>query len=446
MNERSLWFRAAVILIAIAAGVYLVQSVSRLWGFMGDLIMIIFFGWLVGSVLIHFVNGLMNVPYMRRPIAIVLIYLALVTVVADLAFLVLPAAVNQLLDLVDEVPGYVDRVPEWLASVEIFAARFGIEIDLVSRYQITSADDIVANVTTFVADNAVTIAQTVVSAVFAIGLVIVLSFYVVLDGGRRLNEALKVLPPNAEREVRLVLRTFDDIFQGYIRGMLLVSLIYGVGTATVMMATGLPAALPSAIIASMLLAVPFIGDWLALALPLIVAALAGDLVTFLIVLSTLLFIQQVMLNLLTPRILGAAVRMPAGLVVVAVVLGARVAGLSGALLGVPAGAVIYSLAIIYGTRIRQRREAKERALTEQRQLAFDEAESDARGEVPEAPPVDFGPQEPPQRATQARRRDDKDRGTDALGGGMLPVPAGAQDDPGPTVEPEPPEEPATNKG
>ena len=356
MNERSLWFRAAVILIAIATGIYFVQSVSRLWGFMGDLLMILFFGWLVGSVLIHFVNSLMTVPYMKRPVAVVLIYLALITVVADFTFLVLPAAVNQLLDLVDEIPGYMGRIPEWLTSFETLMARFGVEIDLVSRYQITSAEDLVANITVFVADNAVTIAQTFVSAVFAIGLVIVLSFYVVLDGGRRLNEALKVLPPRAEIEARLVLRAFDDIFHGYVRGMLLVSLIYGVGTATVMLATGLPAALPSAIIASMLLAVPFIGDWLALAVPLIVAALAGDLVTFLIVLATLLFIQQVMLNLLTPRILGAAVRMPAGLVVVAVLLGAKFADLPGALLGVPAGAVIYSLAIVYGTRIRRRRE------------------------------------------------------------------------------------------
>ena len=437
MNERSLWFRAAVILIAIAAGVYLVQSVSRLWGFMGDLIMIIFFGWLVGSVLIHFVNGLMNVPYMKRPIAIVLIYLALITVVADFTILILPAAADQILLLADDVPGFVDRIPEWLANLETFAARFGVEVDLVSRYQITSANDLATDATNFLADNAVTIVQTILGAAFAIGLVIALSFYVVLDGGRRLNEALKVLPSRAEQEVRLVLKTFDDIFYGYVRGMLLVSLIYGVGTATVMMATGLPAALPSAIIASMLLAVPFIGDWLALALPLIVAAASGDLVTFLVVLSVLLFIQQVMLNLLTPRILGAAVRMPAGLVILAVVFGAKIAFIWGALLGVPAGAVIYSLAIIYGTRIRQRREAREREFSDQRQLAFDAAEADASGHVPETPPADFGPQQTPP-PPQPRRRGDEP------GGGMLPIPSGAQDDPEPAVDPEPPDGPATS--
>ncbi len=366
MNERSFWVKAATISVVIAACVYLVQSLARLWGFMGDLIMIIFFGWLVGSVLIHFVNGLMNVPYMRRPLAIVLIYLALIILVADFVLLVLPAAANQLLDLVDNLPNLVGRIPNWLEGIEGFFSRFGMEIDLASRYRSeVSIEELLSQAVNYLADNVVSIVQAIGSALFRIGLVIVLSFYVVLDGGRRLNTALTVLPPKAEEEVRLVLRTFDGIFHGYIRGMLLVSLIYGVSVATIMMVTDLPAALPSAIIASLLLAIPFIGDYLALALPLIVAALAGDLVTFLIVLITLLFVQQIMLNLLTPRILGHAVRMPAGLVVVAVIIGARLADIPGALLGVPAGAVIYSLAIVYGTRVRQKREDRERINSEQ---------------------------------------------------------------------------------
>ncbi len=375
MNERSFWAKAAIILVAFAAGVYLIQSLARLWGFMGDLIMIIFFGWLVGSVLIHFVNGLMNVPYMRRPVAIVLIYLAFIILVVDFVLLVLPAAANQLLDLVDNLPSLVGRIPNWLEGIERFFNRFGIEIDLASRYRSeVSIEEILSQGVNFLADNVVSIVQAIGSALFRIGLVIVLSFYVVLDGGRRLNTSLTVLPPKVEEEVRLVLRTFDGIFHSYIRGMLLVSLIYGVSVATIMMVTDLPAALPSAIIASLLLAIPFIGDYLALALPLVVAALAGDLVTFLIVLITLLFVQQVMLNILTPRILGHAVRMPAGLVVVAVIVGARLADIPGALLGVPAGAVIYSLAIVYGTRIRQRREDKERNNSEQLLLIPDNDE------------------------------------------------------------------------
>ena len=162
MNGQSFWVKAAIILVAIAAGVYLVQSLGRLWGFMGDLIMIIFFGWLVGSVLVHFVNGLMNVPFMRRPVAIVLIYLALIILVADFVLLVLPAAANQLLDLVDNLPNLVDRIPKWLEGIEGFFNRFGIEIDLASRYRAeVSIEELLSEGVNFLADNVVSIVQAI---------------------------------------------------------------------------------------------------------------------------------------------------------------------------------------------------------------------------------------------------------------------------------------------
>jgi predicted PurR-regulated permease PerM len=206
----------------------------------------------------------------------------------------------------------------------------------------------------------------------------------VLDGGRRLNEALKVLPPRAERETRYVLRTIDETFHGYVRGMLLISLIYGVGTASIMIGMDLPAALPVAIISSLLLAVPFLGDWLALILPTVVAYTAGGFLTMVIVLGTLLFIQQVMLNLLTPRILGHAVRMPAMLVIIAVVIGARLAGISGALLGVPTVGVLYRIATHYGMIIRERREARESVERDAKTSAVgpsaDEASTDPESE------------------------------------------------------------------
>lgn len=423
MNERSFWVRAAIIMIAIAAGVFLVQAVGRLWGFMGDLIMIIFFSWLVGSVLIHFVNALMRMPYMKRPVAVFLVYLALILLVADFVVLVLPAAVNQLLELQDNLPNLIARIPEWLEAMDRFMARRGIDgLNLANRYQTDfSIDDLLSDSANWAADNAIRITQTVLSAAFNIAMVIVLSFYVVLDGGRRLNEALTVLPRRVEEEVRLVLRTFDEIFQGYVRGMLLVSLIYGVGVAIVMMATDLPAALPSAIIASLLLAVPFVGDWLALGLPLIVAALAGDFVTFFIVLITLLFIQQVMLNILTPRILGHAVRMPAGLVLLAVLVGAQLAGIPGALLGVPAGAVIYSLAIVYGNRVRARRENRERVSAEQQELAQEAEAADASGHLPDSPQDEIGDAGPSSEGPEGREPNSE----------ASSMPADAQDEPSP---------------
>jgi predicted PurR-regulated permease PerM len=351
----------------LSAIVYLAGALGRLWGFLGDILLILFFAWLVGSVLIHVVNSLMRIPHMNRPLAIVLVYIGLITLIADFALIVIPATIEQVRELANQLPALVERLPDVLARADEILAGVGINANLAETIQIQSFADAATQVQRWLTTNAIPILSNIASAVFSVGLVVVISFYIVLDGGRRLHEALKVLPPRAEAETRFVLTTIDETFHGYVRGMLVVSAIYGVGTASVMIATGLPAALPAAILSSLLLAVPFIGDQLALVLPLTIAAIAGDFITFLIVLFVLLFIQQVMLNLLTPRILGHAVRMPAMLVVISVVLGARLAGIAGALLGVPTMGVIYTLAVHYGTRIRQRRETREALARERRE-------------------------------------------------------------------------------
>lgn len=361
MMEQNFWFRTAVVVIAFSAVIFLIDALRRIWDFLGDLILVFFLAYLVGSLIIHTVRTLMRIPGMKRPLAILIVYLALGTVVSVIGALVIPATITQVVDLAEVIPEYVERIPEFIRAAEQYLAGFDIQIDLTTLLQIEQLGEIAAGLQESITSNAIGLLGNVVSIVFAISLITVISFYVVLDGGRRLNEALKVLPRRAERETRYVLGVIDETFRSYLRGMVLISLIYGVGTASVMLATGLPAALPVALISSLLLAVPFIGDWLALALPLLVAALSGDFVKLLTVLLVLLFVQQVMLNILSPRILGSAVRMPAMLVVIAVVLGARLAGITGALLGVPTMGVIYTLATHYGMVIRQRREAAEQA-------------------------------------------------------------------------------------
>ena len=381
MLERNFWFRTAIVVIAFSAIIFLVDAARRVWDFLGDLLLVFFLAYLVGSLIIHTVKPLMRIPGMKWPLAILIVYLFLISVVAVLGALVIPATITQVIELAEVIPDYVERIPEFITAAEEYLARFDIQVDLTTLLQIEQLDSIAANVQESITSNAIGLLGNVVAVIFAISLIIVISFYVVLDGGRRLNEALKVLPRNAERETRYVLGVIDETFRSYLRGMLLISLIYGVGTASVMLATGLPAALPVALISSLLLAVPFIGDWLALALPLLIAALSGDFVKLLTVLLVLLFIQQVMLNILSPRILGSAVRMPAMLVVIAVVLGARLAGITGALLGVPTMGVIYTLATHYGMVIRTRREAEEqRRILENREASTREAESRAIAE------------------------------------------------------------------
>ena len=88
--------------IVFSAIVFLADALGRVWGFLGDLVLILFLSWLVGSLLIHVVNSLMRVPHMPRVVAILIVYLGLINLVLVFAFLVIPATSKQVLELAEQ--------------------------------------------------------------------------------------------------------------------------------------------------------------------------------------------------------------------------------------------------------------------------------------------------------------------------------------------------------
>ena len=203
--------------IFFSAVIFLASALGRVWGFLGDLLLIFFFAWLVGSLLIHVVNSLMRIPHMRRPLAILLVYLGLITLILNFAFLVIPNTVNQIEGLADEIPSLVETIPALAQTVDNLLEDIGLRAGLVERVEEQPLQDIFEEAGAWLTTNAVPILQNIASALFSITLVIAISFYIVLDGGRRLHEALKVLPPRAERETRFVLTTSSRSTCGFNR-------------------------------------------------------------------------------------------------------------------------------------------------------------------------------------------------------------------------------------
>jgi predicted PurR-regulated permease PerM len=125
-----------------SAIVYLANALGRLWGFIGDLLLILFFAWLVGSVLIHVVNSLMRIPHMNRPLAIVLVYIGLITLIADFALIVIPSTIDQASQLSEQIPALVQGIRDGISRTDEILAGLGIEANLSERIQIQSMNDV----------------------------------------------------------------------------------------------------------------------------------------------------------------------------------------------------------------------------------------------------------------------------------------------------------------
>jgi predicted PurR-regulated permease PerM len=194
-------------------------------------------------------------------------------------------------------------------------------------------------------DVGTTIATAVVTGVFHLILILVISVYMLLDAPRLARYVNRVLPPAPDgRELGQVVQRR---LAGYVRGQLIVSFIIGASAGMAMEVFGLlgiwPAARSYAIFfalwAMLTEAIPYVGPVLG-AVPPIVLALFDDPLTAVWVALAFLLIHQLEGHVIVPRVMGSALRShPLG-VIFGLLAGAELYGVPGALLALPILAVL----------------------------------------------------------------------------------------------------------
>src|SRR4051812_26365748 len=176
---------------------------------------------------------------------------------------------------------------------------------------------------------------------FATNLVAVLSiaFLLILHGDRYTEAVVSLLPPaRAERWRRVAPRVYQAV-SAYVVGNLEISVIAGAGAWLVMTVLGVPFAVPLAIVVGFFDLIPMVGATLGA----IVVALAALLVSPLTALIWLVYVfayQQAENYLIQPVVYRRAVKVAPLTTIVAVLVGATLLGLLGALLAIPAAAAV----------------------------------------------------------------------------------------------------------
>jgi len=206
--------------------------------------------------------------------------------------------------------------------------------------------DIVAQlqqVATTVLQSAIVWLTGFASALFALIFILIMSFYLTLDGDRIAEAVLQIVPDEHQEGVYFLIESIDRSFGGFLRGQGLQAVIYATGTALTMGAFGVPYIVLGTTIAALAMIVPFVGPFIAIAPPIIFASLGGSLSTVVGVTIVLLLLQQVVFNVVAPKLMSNAVGIHPLLVFLAILLGSKVAGVAGAILGVPVVAVIAAM-------------------------------------------------------------------------------------------------------
>jgi len=352
---RDPWLRALSILLVLIAGLYLAGMVWALLLQFADILVLFFFAWLVAFMLEPAVAMVQERRGVRRPWAVSLVYLALLVVLVATTFWLAPTIVNQVALVGQQWPSYIENTTYYASELQRALAARGVDVspELWGDYQELSRR--LATLGPPLLANFVTLARGAAAVLMDVVIVLVLSFYLLLDTGRLTHAAVRAVPAHLRDDLVYFMESVRRAFGGFLRGQLVLSISYGIGTGVVMSMAGLEFTLLASVFAALVMLIPFLGPVLAVAPPALLALLVYPERVWWILLA-LVGLQLALLNVVSPRVMSRTVGMHPLLVFAAVLVGAKFAGLWGALFGVPVAGVIVAMVSFYRLTLEERRQ------------------------------------------------------------------------------------------
>jgi predicted PurR-regulated permease PerM len=268
---------------------------------------------------------------LRRVPAISLTFLIGLMIASGVGLLLVPPLIDAGQQLADDAPGYVDRLAE-TSLVQDLDRQFDI-VDRLREF-VNELPDRLGG-----AGTAVDVAQTLLSGLVGGLTVLVLTFLFLIYGRALRDQGVEVLPERHRARVMDVLDRMYKSVGGYVAGNLVVSIIAGVAAYIALSILDIPAAAALAFWVGIADLVPLVGATVG-AIPATAVAFFSGWPTGVAVAAFFLIYQQVENHFVQPLVMRRTTSLNPLLVLIAVLLGAQLLGIFGALIAIPVGSMI----------------------------------------------------------------------------------------------------------
>lgn len=315
-------------------------------GYFGELLSI-----LITAALVAF---LLNYPVVRvqkflpRAAAALVVYLVVALGLAIVGLTVAPAVFNQARQLVINFPGLLESGREQLAAFQVWSEARNLPFDVaLLQQQLLSqlrnqvqplAEPLLGKIAT----QGFGLVVGTFNWVLDLVLILVISFYMLLDGERVWQGLTRVFSPQIREQLTGAL---ERNLQQFFSGQLLLGLFMGVTLALAFWWLQVPFFLVFAAFIGIMEVIPFIGATLGIAAVSILVAFINWWLA-LQVLGIAIAVQQVKDNLLAPRILGNLTGLSPVIIFASLLIGTKIGGLLGAILAIPLTGVVKGIAEI----------------------------------------------------------------------------------------------------
>jgi predicted PurR-regulated permease PerM len=318
--------------IGLALGVVVVYALVQIGTASARVLLLVFVAVLLASALEPMLGWLRaRLPIVGRAGTIIVVYLAFFVTVIGLAFVVVPAAVGQAQQILDDLPPFFAEARAWAENVRPGALSTSLTALIDSVASALKPPD-AAN-----PDDVVEVGTTVAELVATLATLLTIVFLWLVERPRLQRYVLAFLPQDARGGARSVWNDVEVRLGLWVRGQLTLMATMGVMTGIAYTLLGVPGALLLALIAALTEAIPIIGPLLG-AIPAVLVAATVSPELALIVAGLYVVIQFVEGNVLVPIVMRHAVGISPLLVLVSLLIGAAAGGFIGALLAVPIAA------------------------------------------------------------------------------------------------------------
>lgn len=275
------------------------------------------FATVVAVIVTPIVDRMQQVRPLRghRGLAVLVLYLGIIGVIGGVAALTIPS-------LVEQARGVPQLVDQFQSSLD----QRGIHVTLSSLAPTTGG-----------ASNLIDLATSVVAAVASVVLVVVISIYLAIEG-RTLIATTRNLFGSHTKKFDFTVLAAGSTIGAYVRGQLLMCFLMGTYTALTMTVLGVHYAIVLGAAAFVLEFVPILGAVIATGLAVSVALLQSPTLAVLVLAAGLLG-HALDAYIIGPRVNGRVTRLHPLVAMAALLVGAEVGGILGALFAVPVAAM-----------------------------------------------------------------------------------------------------------
>ena len=336
VEERVVRFRPTTILAVLGLAIAVVLLLEIVW-IARQIIAWILIAIFLALALNPAVEWFQRHGLKRRSAATAVTLLLALGAIALLAALFVPTLVREVNGFAHALPDYVDDITHRRGRLGFLESKYHVTERVRSAVESGGASSVLG-----VTGTAFAITKGIITAIVATVTITVMTFFMLLEGPGWMERFFTLLPEHSRDRWRGIGQQIYKTVGGYVTGNLFISVIAGVTSTIVLLALGVPYAVALGLLVAILDLVPLAGATIA-AIIVVTVGFIHSVPAGIVLLVFFIVYQQIENHFLQPVVYSRTVQLSPLVILIAVLIGAQLAGVLGALAAIPIAGTIQVL-------------------------------------------------------------------------------------------------------